>query len=143
MWPLIKYLNYYYSPSEIIQYYNEWNNKSTLIKNGYTLEQYKVYNEITLENIRFDNIQLDHYMDEGCSCKACSIKRAEIASKIMRGFFTNEKIIHSEARTELVQKRVERAKKIKEANRNTPQQIRGKDFKREMSNVVKGKRGIF
>ena len=37
---------------EIIQYYNEWNNKSTLIKNGYTLEQYKVYNEITLENIR-------------------------------------------------------------------------------------------
>lgn len=138
-----KYLNYYYSPSEIIQYYNEWNNKSTLIKNGYTLEQYKVYNEITLENIRFDNIQLDHYMDEGCSCKACSIKRAEIASKIMRGIFTNEKIIHSEARTELVQKRVERANKINEAIRNTPQQVRGKDFKREMSNVVKGKRGIF
>lgn len=138
-----KYLNYYYSPSEIIEYYNEWHNKSTSQKNSYTLEQYKVYNEITLENIRFDSIQLDHYMDEGCSCKACSIKRKEIASKIMRGMFVNEKIIHSEARTELVQKRVERANKINEAIRNTPQQVRGKDFKREMSNVVKGKRGIF
>lgn len=138
-----KYLNYYYSPSEITEYYNEWRNKSTLIKNSYTLEQYKVYNEITVENIRFDSIQLDHYMDEGCSCKACSIKRAEIASKITRGIFVNEKIIHSEARTELVQKRVERANKINEAIRNMPQQVRGKDFKREMSNVVKGKRGIF
>jgi hypothetical protein len=79
-------------------------------------------------------------MDEGCGCKACSLKRLEISSKIMRGIYVNAKIIHNEAKTELIQKRVERANKINEAIRNIPQQVRGKDFQREMTNVVKGKR---
>ena len=120
-------------------YYNDWNNKKTGPTTSYTLEQYKVYNEITLENTYFDNIQLEHYIDEGCGCKACSLKRLEISSKIIKGIYTNEKIIHSEARTELVQKRVYRANKINEVIRNTPRQVKGKDFKREMSNVVKGR----
>ena len=134
-----KYLNYYYSPNELTYYYNDWNNKKTGPTTSYTLEQYKVYNEITLENTYFDNIQLEHYIDEGCGCKACSLKRLEISSKIIKGIYTNEKIIHSEARTELVQKRVYRANKINEVIRNTPRQVKGKDFKREMSNVVKGR----
>jgi hypothetical protein len=134
-----KYLNYYYSPNELTYYYNDWNNKKTGPTTSYTLEQYKVYNEITLENTYFDNIQLEHYIDEGCGCKACSLKRLEISSKIIKGIYTNEKIIHSEARTELVQKRVYCANKINEVIRNTPRQVKGKDFKREMSNVVKGR----
>ena len=134
-----KYLNYYYSPNELTYYYNDWNNKKTGPTTSYTLEQYKVYNEITMENTYFDNIQLEHYIDEGCGCKACSLKRLEISSKIIKGIYTNEKIIHSEARTELVQKRVYRANKINEVIRNTPRQVKGKDFKREMSNVVKGR----
>jgi hypothetical protein len=58
----------------------------------------------------------------------------------MRGISVNEKIVHIEAKTELIQKRVERANRINQVIRNIPQQVRGKDFKREMSNVVKGKR---
>ena len=135
-----KYLKYYYSSDELKEYYNEWNLKSTSLKNSYTQDQYRVYQEITLENTCFDKIQLDHYMDEGCGCKACSLKRLEISSKIMRGIYVNAKIIHNEAKTELIQKRVERANKINEAIRNIPQQVRGKDFQREMTNVVKGKR---
>lgn len=134
-----KYLNYYYSPNELIQYYNDWNIKKTEPVTSYTLEQYKVYNEITIENTHFDNIQLEHYIDEGCGCKACSLKRLEISSKIIKGIYSNEKIIHSEARIELVQKRVYHANKINEVIRNTPRQVKGKDFKREMSNVVKGR----
>jgi hypothetical protein len=135
-----KYLNYYYSSDEVKEYYNEWKLKSTSPKNSYTQDQYKVYKEITLENTCFDNVQSDHYMDEGCGCKACSVKRLEISSKIMRGISVNEKIVHIEAKTELIQKRVERANRINQVIRNMPQQVRGKDFKREMSNVVKGKR---
>ena len=135
-----KYLKYYYSSDELKEYYNEWNLKSTSLKNSYTQDQYRVYQDITLENTCFDKIQLDHYMDEGCGCKACSLKRLEISSKIMRGIYVNAKIIHNEAKTELIQKRVERANKINEAIRNIPQQVRGKDFQREMTNVVKGKR---
>jgi hypothetical protein len=135
-----KYLNYYYSSDEVKEYYNEWNLKSTSPKNSYTQDQYTVYKEITLENTCFDNVQSDHYMDEGCGCKACSLKRLEISSKILRGISVNEKIVHIEAKTELIQKRVERANRINQVIRNIPQQVRGKDFKREMSNVVKGKR---
>ena len=135
-----KYLNYYYSSDEVKEYYNEWNLKSTSTKNSYTQDQYKVYKEITLENTCFDNVQSYHYMDEGCGCKACSLKRLEISSKILRGIYVNEKIVHIEAKTELIKKRVYRANRINEVIRNIPQQVRGKDFKREMSNVVKGKR---
>jgi hypothetical protein len=135
-----KYLNYYYSSDEVKEYYNEWNSKSTSPKNSYTQDQYTVYKEITLENTCYDNVQSDHYMDEGCGCKACSLKRIEISSKILRGISVNEKIVHTEAKTELIQKRVDRANRINEVIRNIPQQVRGKDFKRDMSNVVKGKR---
>lgn len=135
-----KYLNFYYSPSEKNDYYNEWKNKSTIANDSYTPEQYKIYNDITMENTCIDIVQLDHYIDEGCRCKACSVKRFEIASKIMRGFGIHERIVHSEAKTELIQKRVVRANKINDVIRNMPQQTRGKDFKRDMSNIVKGKR---
>ena len=135
-----KYLNYYYSADELKTYYNDWFNKRTSVKTSYNLDQYKVYNEITLENTRFDSIQVDHYMDEGCRCKACSLKRLEISSKLIRGISVNEKILHTEAKTELIQKRVERANKINELIRNTPRQVRGKDFRHEMTNVVRGKR---
>ena len=93
-----------------------------------------------MENTCIDIVQLDHYIDEGCRCRACSIKRLEIASKIMRGMGINERIVHVEAKTELIQKRVVRANKINDVIRNMPRQSRGKDFKRDMSNIVKGKR---
>ena len=135
-----KYFNFYYSPNEKNDYYNEWKNKSTIFNESYTPEQYKIYDDITMENTCIDIVQLDHYIDEGCRCRACSIKRLEIASKIMRGMGINERIVHVEAKTELIQKRVVRANKINDVIRNMPRQSRGKDFNRDMSNIVKGKR---
>jgi hypothetical protein len=140
-----KYLNYYYSPAEMREYYNEWRNKSGPVVMGYTSEQYKVYHEITLENTRFNIIQTDHYMDEGCCCKACFFKRSEIASKIMRGMPVNEKIVHTEAKMQLMRKQVERINKINAVIRNNPPKVAsvsvgGKNFRQEMSNVIRGKR---
>jgi hypothetical protein len=42
-----KYFNYYYSPEEKIHYFNEWSQKCSENYNGYTLDQYKIYQEIT------------------------------------------------------------------------------------------------
>ncbi len=131
-----KYFNYYYSSDERATYYNEWIKKSTGNKISYNADQYALYEEITIDNSHFDYVQLDHYRDEGCICKACNLKRREISSKILNGIQVTDKIIHSEARTELIEKRVMRANQINQAIYNSPIKGQGKDFKREMSNVV-------
>ena len=138
-----KYLNYYYSPIELNEYVQEWRNKSTETKIGYTLDQYKVYKEITMENTYYDNIQTDHYIDEGCKCKACFLKRTELAFKIMRGLPVSERITHAEAKIQLIQKRVARANKINEVIQKIPLNnnlVSGKNFKKEMFNILTGKR---
>jgi len=140
-----KYLNYYYSPDEKQQYYNEWLQKSCEHRDSYTKDQYKVYEEITYENAHIDYVQIDHYMDEGCMCKACGLKRAEIASKVSRGITDIERVFHKEAKTELIQKRVKRVNninnvlisKIKTALINNNKGGR-KDFNNEMKNIVSG-----
>ena len=140
------YLNYYYSPSELNEYYCQWITKSTTDFVSYTKEQYKIYEEITIENSHNDYIQVNHYMDEGCSCNACKIKRNTIANKILNNvsLSNNEQIKHEEVKNQLIAKRVTVANKINKINyiiKNMPppRLKRGKDFKQDMSNIVNGK----
>lgn len=140
-----RYLKYYYSPHELNEYYHEWQNTSTGDFVSYNEEQYKLYEDLSIENSHIDYIQLNHYMDEGCSCNACDIKRATIANKIIRGISltNNDQIKHEEAKQQLITKRVTVANKINNIIKNMPppQQRfkRGKDFKQDMTNIVKGK----
>ena len=137
-----KYLKYYYSPAEQTEYFNYWLNLSTTSKDSYTPDQYKIYEELTIENSYIDYIQLHHYMDEGCICKACNIKRYSVANKIMIGtqLTIQDHIKHDEAKNQLMNKRVMRANKINAVIKSMPppQKIRGKNFKQDMSNIVKG-----
>jgi hypothetical protein len=135
-----KYFNYYYSTEERESYYNQWLFKSTDIRNSYTSEEYNIYEDITSNNYHIDYVQSDHYIDEGCGCKACSIKRLEIASNISNGILVNERVIHTEAKTALINRRVNQVNRINQAIRNIPNRTRGKDFKREMQSVVGFKR---
>jgi len=136
-----KYLQYYYSNEEINKYYSEWLNKCTTFKLSYTLDEYKLYEKITIENVHIDIIQAYHYFDEGCNCKACGLKRMDTISKILRGQEVKDRIIHTEAKTELINKRVTRANNINKIISKLPVKVRGKDFNREMSTIVsKGKR---
>ena len=141
-----KYLKYYYSEEEQIEYLREWRESSTEDFNSYTEEEYKIYEEVTMENSNIENVQLHHYMDEGCNCKACEIKRKETSKRIMKGMSirNEDKVLHEEARSELIKKRVESANKINALIRSMPlpQEKRGKDFKREMRNIVNGKSRI-
>jgi hypothetical protein len=109
-----------------------------LPKIPYTIEQYLAYEEVALENSHIDHIQVNHYRDEGCVCKACSIKRVEIAIKIVKGIPVNERIIHTEAKTELIKKTVGRATRINNAIKQMPR--RGTRLNNEMQRMVGGKR---
>ena len=96
-----------------------------------------------MENTHIDYIQLNHYMDEGCGCKACDIKRALVTNKVMRGIALSitDQIKHEEAKTQLINKRVNQVNRINNAIRNLPPPPpkRGKNFKQDMSNIVKGR----
>lgn len=135
-----KYLNYYYSEEERLDYYNEWQQKSTHIINPYSLDQYRLYEELSTENCHYERIQIDHYIDEGCICKACNLKRNEVCSNILRGITVTERISHSEAKTELIEKRVKQVNKINKFIHELPNRFMRKDFKKEMSSLMKNKR---
>lgn len=129
-------LNYYYSEDELNSYYNDWFVKSKHAKESYTYEQYKLYENICIENCHIDKIQLDHYFDEGCTCKACSIKRLETIGKILNGVEVKDRIVHIEAKNELIQRRVMRVNKINNIISKIPPKVKGKDFKGDMRTVV-------
>ena len=140
------YLKYYYSQAEIQKYYNEWLIKSAPVRNSYTKEQFVLYEQITIENSYFEKIQIDHYFDEGCICSACCIKRVETISKILRGIEVKERIVHTHAKTELINKKVIRANKITEKINNIitkmPPKNRGKNFNSEMNKIVSNNKGV-
>ena len=141
-----KNLKYYYSQNEQMEYYKEWCKLSTTEMITYTEEEYKMYEELTMENSHIDYIQLHHYMDEGCCCKACKIKRETTANKIIKEICLTDAddVRHEEAKSQLMTKRVVRARQINGLIKAMAiQQLkRGKDFKREMGNIVNGKTGI-
>jgi hypothetical protein len=144
-----KYLNYYYSPEEKSQYYNDWNTNSGESIDPYTDEQYRVYNEITLENSHLDCVQLEHYMDEGCSCMACNIKRRAVSIKIMNGVSVTDRITHIEANKEYTTQKAVHLIKVnkmiqqqQQNNKTVQRQVKGKDFHKEMTNIVKRKQYV-
>jgi hypothetical protein len=82
-------------------------------------------------------------MDEGCSCKACNIKRRNISIQIMNGVSVTDRIIHDEANKEYAtQKAVQLIKvnkMIQENNKNINNNVKGRAFHKEMVNIVKRK----
>lgn len=129
-----KHLTYYYSKQELTLYYDEWLLKSTDAITPYTSDQYKLYETISIENCHIDKIQLDHYFDEGCICKACCLKRYDAISKLMKGMNVVDRIVHKDAKLELIQKRTNKVTNI--ANIIRTRQIKGKNFKNDMTSIV-------
>jgi hypothetical protein len=127
-----KYLNYYYSKDEIDEYYNHWTTKTGPNVSPFTDSDYLLYNELTIENSHIDFIQSEHYMDDGCVCQACGLKRMEIGSKIMRGLPITEKVKHSDAKQELMHKQEARVNRVNYIIRQLP----------PTQNQVKKKRNI-
>ena len=95
------YLYYYYNEEEIAEYINFWESKKDEFFTSFTNDEYVFYNKLCLENQSQNIIQTKHYIDIGCLCVACSLKRASLLSKAMRGEVITEKIIHEDAVNEI------------------------------------------
>lgn len=90
-------LKYYYSKEERENYLKSWEHKTEKKEiTCYTKKEYDFYLNVCIENKYYNNnIEWDHYIDNGCLCMFCSKKRKEIVKKLKSGMKTiNEKIIH-------------------------------------------------
>jgi hypothetical protein len=109
-----KYLHFYYSEEERNKYFEEWRHKlCNDLFNPYTKPEYKFYINLCLENQFYNDLQLDHYIDNGCFCKGCSLKRRDIYFKALKGEKVTEKILHSDVVIEQIKEKTEKiVKKI-------------------------------
>ena len=96
-------LKYYYSEQERIEYINMWSTKKTNSFTSYTVPEYNLYRSISNENIGYNVLQSNHYMDVGCNCRACNYKRKNIIEKINNGEQNTDKIIHEVVKSEYLQ----------------------------------------
>jgi len=91
-----KYFNFYYNEIERKQYLDIWNSKLDNAVIPYTESEYKFYMNLCLENQYINDIQIDHYIDNGCFCKFCSEKRRDIYFRAKSGETKFDKIIHNQ-----------------------------------------------
>lgn len=119
-----KYLQYYYSEEEKNDYISMWRNK--IISRAcehYTENEYKLYEKISIENMCYNSIQLEHYIDNGCLCKFCSEKRGELLQKHKCGKIINEKINHNELVVNATNKRNAQINKILKSDKKRRGQL--------------------
>jgi hypothetical protein len=91
-----KYFNFYYNEIERNIYLEYWSSKLDKEFIPYTENEFEFYMNLCLENQYINDIQIDHYIDNGCFCKFCSEKRKEIYIKAKSGANNFQKIVHSE-----------------------------------------------
>jgi hypothetical protein len=109
-----KYFNFYYNDLERIDYLNTWKDRLTTEFIPYTQSEYNFYMNLCLENQHINDIDIDHYIDNGCFCVFCSKKRRDIYFKCKSGDKYFDKIIHSEVVAEIKNEKMkEISKKIK------------------------------
>jgi hypothetical protein len=108
-------------------YIQSWSNKLDSDFIPYTASEFKFYMNLCLENQYIYDIQIDHYIDNGCFCKHCINKRKDIFFRAKAGEKHFEKIIHTEVINEV------KTEKLKEINtkikRFTNKEISNKKFK--------------
>ena len=89
-----KYFNLYYNEEERNNYLNTWNTKLDDEFISYTSDEFDFYMNLCLENQYINDIQVEHYIDNGCFCKCCNNKRRDIFFRAKNGEKIFEKIIH-------------------------------------------------
>ena len=89
-----KYFNFYYNEQERNAYLNIWATKLNEVFVPYTNDEFKFYINLCLENQYINDVQVEHYIDNGCFCQLCNVKRKNIFFRAKNGEKTFEKIIH-------------------------------------------------
>jgi len=102
------YFYFYYSEKERKEYIDSWKNRLTENFVSYSKDEYEFYMKLCLENQQYNDIQFDHYIDNGCFCKGCSIKRRDTFFKALNGEVITEKILHSDVVIEQIKDKTEK-----------------------------------
>ena len=85
--------------------FEKWENKIADEFTPYKSDEYKFYVNLYLENQYINDIQTEHYIDNGCLCVYCTKNRKYIFNCAKNGETQFEKIIHHEVvNKEMVQK---------------------------------------
>jgi hypothetical protein len=92
-----KYFRFYFSEEERKHYIDMWENKTQDHFKSYTQDEYKFYVNLYLENQYINDIQAEHYIDNGCLCMYCTKMRKNIFIRAKNGETHFEKITHQEA----------------------------------------------
>ena len=108
-------LQYYYSVEERNDYLNMWRSKKTSFFQPFTDAEYVLYEQITNDNQYMFEVQRTHYLDEGCTCKACELKRNNIMARIQKGEKVTEKIVHNQAKMEYLKEQAKSLRVIRTA----------------------------
>jgi len=130
------YLNYYYSESEKNEYLNEWKEKSKDRVSSFTSDEYKLYEYISRENNHLDIIQQRHYLDDGCRCKGCRIKRFNTRQKILNGETKIDSIIHEDVKSDILVSRINIINKIRSIKNYNNNNNNNKRNITTLSNVI-------
>jgi hypothetical protein len=88
------YFKYYLSSDEQVAYISKLRANSSADVVGYSQSEYNIYINICLENQWNTNIDTNHYLDEGCTCRACTKQRRIIVVNARRGEPPKEKLTH-------------------------------------------------
>lgn len=131
-----EYFNFYYNELERNEYLQKWSKKLDIVEAiPYTEQEYNFYINLCLENQYIDDIQIDHYIDNGCFCKYCSKKRRDIYFKAKAGEKIFEKIIHNEVINEVKTENIKNiAKKFASQNKNQQKYVKSQ-FKIKLNNL--------
>jgi hypothetical protein len=88
----------YQTEEERNMYLDKWKKNQSLepFLSTFSKEEYLFYMKISKENQWQNNIQRDHYLDFGCVCFHCNMKRREIKQKIRNGQNTSILVYHEQ-----------------------------------------------
>jgi hypothetical protein len=95
-------LKTYYSKEERNEYLQLWKRKTTSEDNffePFTQSEYIFYYQLCIDNHFYTDMQREHYIDSGCICMACIVKRKSIIEKVKNGLLLDDsdKIKHFES----------------------------------------------
>ena len=125
-----KYLKIYYSQEEREKYLENWKNKTTAVFTPYTQSEYTFYLNLCLENQHINDIQVEHYIDNGCFCELCNKKRKEYYIMAKNGEKHFNKIIHNEVINQNIETKTKVViNKIKLIKEEINKEINKKKFK--------------
>jgi len=128
-----KYFEFYYNEKERNSYLDSWRSRlSHSTFQPYTSDEFKFYMQVCLENQYINDIQLEHYIDNGCFCKYCSVKRKDIYFSAKKGETHFVKMIHTEVIHEINEIR---NKKITQFIKNTKTNNSNKKYTRNQFDI--------